>query len=260
MFNTTLPKGVAAVAATLITLTLSACSPSQIERAFIGQKQCTGGPKVLTVTDTSGSTRHERAPAGLYESGEMAVIEETAAACGALYATTADGNAVADGRWDIDGTQFTQALGNQQLGEAERVQAGKKLLPEVRNMLRLTPTAGTDILGALDRAQLALAAIKGGQQEIVYVETDGVLNVAGRGGYSLYQVPIDTPRRRAKFIDRLRVAGEIPDLGGAKVVLEGIGVGVGDRRLARAVVVLWQQLVPAMNGHLVSIDAAVSSI
>lgn len=254
-------KSVAAMlVAVSLSVSISACSPQGIVQAFEPSK-CDSGPIVETISDTSGSTRRQRGRNGAYEAAEMTAAEDAAAGCGELFATTADGNAVSDAGWVINGTQFDQALGDRKLSEAARVHAARRLLPKVRRLLQLTPTAGTDLLGALQRVALASNALSHRSRKVeIFIESDGVLNVPGSGGYSLYRTPVDTPRRRSEFVARLEAAGELPDLNGASVVLQGIGVGVGDRLLARSVIALWADLVPAMNGRLMSIDAARSDI
>lgn len=249
-----------AAAATLVVLSavsLGACAPAGLVQSFIGQSSCSAGPMTFTVTDTSGSTRAERTRGGLYEEAEMSAAEQTAKKCGDLYATTADGNSLSDSRWTIDDVKFRRTIGSAETSEAARVQEAKKLRRPIRRLLGETATAGTDVLGALARVALATTAAHAGRTVQIIVQSDGVLNVPGE--YDLYETPIDTPGRRASLIARLEAEGELPDLKGAEVSLYGVGVGVGDRRLAKSVVVLWSELVAHMNGRLVSLDAATPS-
>jgi hypothetical protein len=239
----------------LAAASLSACAPAGVIGEFVNPSACSAGPITFTVTDTSGSTAAERARRGLYEEAETAAADQAAAECGDLYATTADGNSLSDSRWTIDDTEFRQAIGSASLGRAARVQAAKKLRPAIRRLMQESTTHGTDVLGALTRVALAAtAADHAGRHVQIVVQTDGVLNVPGE--YDLYREPIDTPGRRAAFIARLEASDELPNLKGADVTLFGVGVGVGDRRLAKAVVLFWQELVAHMNGQLVSLDAA----
>jgi hypothetical protein len=250
----------AAALSLLVAVSLSACAPSAVVGGLFGTSHCSVGPITFTVTDTSGSTAAERVRGGLYERAEMAAAMKAAADCGDLYATTADGNSLADSRWTIDDARFRLAIGSDEVSRAGRVQSAKKLRPAIRRLLGETTTAGTDVLGALTRVSLAVPAATNhaGRTIQVVVQTDGVLNVSG--AYDLYRIPIDTPGRRAAFISRLEGAGELPDLKGAEVTLFGVGVGVGDRRLARSVVALWAELVAHMNGRLVSLDAATPGV
>lgn len=244
-----------AVLCGLAAVSITACAPAGVIGDLVSPSACSAGPITFTVTDTSGSTTGERVRKGLYEQAETAAVEQAAAECGDLYATTADGNSLSDSRWTIDDAQFRQALGSEKLGRAERVQATKKLRPAIRHLMEESSTQGTDILGALTRVALAATAMnRAGRKVQIVVQSDGVLNVPGQ--YNLYREPIDTAGRRAAFVARLEAADELPNLKGADVTLFGVGVGVGDRRLARSIVLLWTDLVAHMNGQLVSLDAA----
>jgi hypothetical protein len=242
----------------LAAVSISACSPAGVVGSFVSPSGCLAGPITFTVTDTSGSTSAERVRGGLYEEAEMAAAQQAAAECGDLYATTADGNSLSDSRWTIDDAQFRQAIGSEEVSRAARVQAAKKLGRAIRRLMQEAPTAGTDVLGALTRVALAATVNHAGRKVQIVIQTDGVLNVPGQ--YNLYNVPIDTPGRRAAFVARLESSSELPNLKGADVTLFGVGVGVGNRELARSVVALWAELVAHMNGRLVSLDAATPGV
>ena len=89
--------------------------------------------------------------------------------CGTLFASAADGDAIATGRWAIDGDTFDAAVGlDGQLGAAARGRNAQKLKPLVRKLLTTKPigyTTGTDMLGGFDAAGRCSAGNNAGPGE-----------------------------------------------------------------------------------------------
>jgi hypothetical protein len=119
-------------------------------------------------------------------------------------------------------------------------------------------SSGSDILGALQRvAQLGRSLPKGTSKTLVLL-SDGALNLSRFGGYDIYENPPNSTAARRSLIARFKREGELPKLTGWKVYLGGIGVGIGDRRTARAVVALWEALIPATGAKLVQTSSTLS--
>lgn len=247
---------VTATAVTLLAILLVGCSTAAIEENIVGTQQCDPGPIVYTVVDTSDSTEQQRARGAAYQEALMnAVIPETARMCGDLFATAADGNAIANGRWIIDGAQFRQTAGGNKTVAAEgrARKAQKDLGRHVQQLLRAHSTNGSDVLGALQRVAVTAKDVPAGRRKVIVLLTDGVLVV--KGHYSAYKTPLNTRERRKKFIARLRAGAELPDLRGVEVFLGGVGVGVGNRETAKAIIATWTTLVGEAGGELESIDS-----
>lgn len=250
----------AVIAAVLAALSLTACSSESLIGQMNGESHCKPGPVVDVVADISPSTSTQRRPGGPYEDAVMAAAGHVAGACGTLFAVAADGDAIANGRWAIDGRTFETTIGlDGELGAAARQRNASRLEPLVRRLLTMKPTSyedGTDILGDLSRlasAQPGIAPAAARRKEIVLV-SDGVLYV--KGHYSMYKTPLNTRRRRERFLRRLRRGGEIPDLRGWTIDAAGIGIGIHNRETARWVLRFWrEQLIPATGARVGSIDS-----
>jgi len=249
--------GAAATAATLVGLLLSACQATQAVETFVNGEPCKNGPTVWLVPDVSGSTAALRKPGGLYAKAVETAITKTAESCGALYAGAVEGNGI-NTAWTIDGTEFRQTIGgNANLGAAARAQKAKQeLFPKIPALLATTNTRGSDFLGVMRRVSEAADSLPDDQRKrlTLILVFDGVLYLPGH--YSLYKTPIDTPARRKKFIARLKRGDDIPKLKGFDVYLAALGVGVSNRETAKAVIRLWQELVPLTGARLRSTDAS----
>lgn len=249
--------GVAAAAATLLALPLAGCGATNAAMTLLNGGACKPGPTVFLVPDVSGSTTALRQPDGLYTTTVEAAVTATAEACGSLYAGQVAGNGL-DTTWTIDGKAFRQTIGgNEALGAAARAERAKQdVFPRIATLLSGQQTPGTDLLGVMSRVSDAAASLPAGQrhQLTLILLTDGVLDLPG--GYSLYSTPIGTPAERQAFIAGLKGSGEIPNLTGFDVYLPGLGVGVANRELAKAVIALWQELVPLTGGRLRSVDGS----
>jgi hypothetical protein len=249
--------GVAAAAATLLALSLAGCGATNAALTFLNGGGCKPGPTVYLVPDVSGSTTALRQPGGLYTTTVEAAVTGTAKACGSLYAGTVEGNGL-NTSWIIDGKAFRQTIGgNAALGAAARAEKARQdVFPKISTLLTTKDTPGTDLLGVMSRVADAASGLPPGQrhQLTLVLLTDGVLNLPGR--YSLYTTPIGTPVERQAFIARLRASGEIPRLTGFDVYLPGLGLGVANRDLAKAVIELWQELVPLTGARLRSVDGS----
>jgi hypothetical protein len=233
------------------------CAAVGAAQKFIDGSRCKPGPVAYVVSDVSASTATLRVRGGLYEQGLDKVIVRTAEDCGELFAAPLlDGNAIGNrSGWTIDGRSFRNIAvgGNKQLSSAARGKLAKKeLLPKVRTLLTTTQTNGSDALGAMQRVAMAAATEAKGRSKKLFMFFDGALNLPGR--YSVYETPIDTAKRRAKFIARLRADSELPQLRGFDVYLIGLGVGISNRTTAKGVIALWQELIPLTGGRLVSTD------
>lgn len=253
-------KIVGALAITITTLGLTACDPSSMVGQVTGESHCKPGPIVDVIADVSPSTLVQRAPDGPYELAVMDAATHTAGRCGTLYAVAADGDAIANGRWAIDGKSFDATVRlDGELGSAAREQNARKLKPLVRKLLGTKSeayAAGTDILGSLTRLAEAQPGIRRDSKrpKVIVLVSDGVLYV--RGHYSMYKTPLNTVRRRKKFLARLRRGGEIPNLKGWTVHAAGIGIGIHNRETARWVLRFWRdQLIPATGATVGSIDS-----
>jgi hypothetical protein len=249
--------GVAAAAATLLALVLGGCGATSAALTLLNGGPCQRGPTVFLVPDVSGSTAALRQPGGLYSQAVETAIAATARSCGSLYAGRVEGNGL-DTTWTIDGKEFRQTIGgNDALGAAARAEKAKQdIFPKISALLTTKRTPGTDLLGVMSRVSDAAVSLPADQrhQLTLILLTDGVLNLPGH--YSLYSTPIGTPVERQAFIARLRASGEIPDLTGFDVYLPWLGVGVTNRDLAKAVIELWQELIPLTGGRLRSVDGS----
>jgi hypothetical protein len=249
--------GAAATAATLIALMLSACQATHAVETFVSGEPCRDGPTVWLVPDVSGSTAALRKPGGLYTRAVETVITKTAESCGALYAGAVAGNGI-NTDWMIDGSEFRHTIGgNAELGAAARAQKAKQeLFPKVRALLTTKDTQGSDFLGVMRRVSEAADSLPKDQHKrlTLILVFDGVLYLPGH--YSLYKTPINTPARRKKFIARLKRGDDIPKLNGFDVYLAGLGVGVSNREIAKAVIRFWKELVPLTGAKLRSTDAS----
>lgn len=259
MFTQTIRHYGMPAVAVAVAIALAGCEPVTEAETFINGEPCKPGAAVYAITDVSGSTAALRQPGGLYEAGVKKVIAETAKTCSTLFAAPlVDGNAIGNPvGWVIDDKTFRQITlgGNDELGVAARQKAAMDTLgPKVRTLLTTKTTNGSDGLGAMRRVALAAASIAAGRPKRLVMFFDGVLNL--RGQYSLYETPINTPARRKKFINRLKRADEIPTLTNFDVYLAGLGVGVSNRETAKAVIRLWQELVPLTGARLRSTDAS----
>jgi hypothetical protein len=249
--------GAAATAAALVAIMLSACQATHAVETFVSGEPCKDGPTVWLVPDVSGSTAALRKPGGLYARAVETAITKTAESCGALYAGAVDGNGI-NTDWTIDGSEFKQTIGgNAALGAAARAQKAKQeLFPKIKTLLMTQDTQGSDFLGVMRRVSEAAGSLPTEQRKrlTLILVFDGVLYLPGH--YSLYKTPINTAARRKKFIARLERGDDIPKLNGFDVYLAGLGVGVSNRETAKAVMRLWQELVPLTGARLRSTDAS----
>jgi hypothetical protein len=238
---------------------LSACSEQQLA-SFVGGKVAYYPSYWVVEADTSGSTAPEAKLGGTYEKEVMAALAHAGRAQATVYAGAMDGNAIGDAAWPIDGVPLRSSAGggNARLAESARVRKAAGLRPQVRNLLASRPTNGSDILGSLQQvAQLGRDLPAGAPRTLVLL-TDGAINLSRFGGYDIYTNPPDSPAARRALIARFKQEGELPKLDGWKVYLGGIGVGIGDRRTARAVVSLWEALIPATGAQLVQINSTLA--
>lgn len=238
---------------------LAACSKSEVASFVTGKTPYHRSYWVLQA-DTSGSTTPETITGGVYEREMFGALAEAARRQATVYASPIDGNSVANGGWQITGVSLhsTAGGGNAHLAEAVSVKRATSLHPEIRHILLSRLTNGSDILGGLQHvAQLGRDLPSNASKTLVLL-TDGALNLAGFGGYDIYTHPPDSPAARRALITQFRREGELPDLSGWHVYLGGIGVGIGDRRTARAVIALWEELIPATGAQLVEINSVLS--
>jgi hypothetical protein len=237
----------------------SACSQQQLASYVTGK--ATVRPSYWVIeADTSGSTAAQARRGGAYEQEIMGALGQAARKQATVYGGAIDGNAIGDASWQIDGVSPGSSAGggNARLAEAARVRSAGELRGTARQLLATHPTNGSDILGALQRvAQLGHSLPKGTPKTLVLL-SDGALNLSRFGGYDIYTNPPYTPATRGRLITRFKREGELPDLSGWKVYLGGIGVGIGDRATARAVLELWEALIPASGAKLVQINSTLA--
>lgn len=244
--------GTAATVAALLAGGLSACSQQQVASFVTGTSAYHPSYWVIEA-DTSGSTASQAGRGGRYEEEVMAALGQAGRAQATVFAAAIDGNAIGDAAWQIDGVQLRSSAGggNVRLAEAARVRRAAGLRSQVRRLLASRPTNGSDILGALQQVARLGHDLPAGTPKTLVLLTDGAINLGRLGGYDIYNEPPDTPAARRALIARFEREGELPQLVGWKVYLGGIGVGIGDRRTARAVVALWEELIPATRAELV---------
>jgi hypothetical protein len=242
-----------------LAVSFTACSTGQLT-AFVTGKT-SSHPNVWVIqADTSGSTASQAVRGGTYEHEIMPALGQAAREGATVYAGAVDGNAVANSTWQIAGVPLLSDAGggNARLAEAVRVRKAKGLRGQVQQLLATHPTSGTDLMGGLqDVARLGRTLPKGTTKTLVLL-TDGALNLSRFGGYDVYTDPPDTEAQRKVLVARLQREGELPNLTGWRVYLGGIGVGIGDRRTARAVVRLWEILIPATGARLVASEPTLS--
>lgn len=254
----TFEVAVSVAALALSAFGLSACS-QQLAAFVTGQSAYHPNYWVIE-DDTSGSTDTQTYPGGPYERQTMEALVQAARDQGTIYAASIDGNAIADGSWQINSRVLRTSAGDgsAQLAQAARVQIAKRLLPEVRALLRSRPTNGSDILGALQRAALLDHDLPPGAPRTLVLLTDGAINLSRYGGYDVYTDPPDSQAMRHRLIAQWRHSGELPRLPDWKVYLGGIGVGIGDRATARGVIALWQEMASAMGAKLMQINSTLT--
>jgi hypothetical protein len=255
MNNKIIRMAVAVIAAVVLAGGLEACSGQQLVSLATGKVAYHPSYWVLEA-DTSGSTAPQARRGGSYEGQMMAGLSQAAREQATVFATAVDGNAIGDAAWPIDRVQLRSSSGggNAHLAEVGRVRKAEGLRRRVQALLSTRPTNGSDILGALQQvAQLGHDLPSGAPKTLVLL-TDGAINLSRYGGYDAYDEPPETPLARRALIARFQREGELPKLDGWKVYLGGIGVGIGDRRTARAVVALWKALIPATGAELVQIN------
>ncbi len=249
----------AAAALAVFCASLMGCSQQQLA-SFVTGKAPVRPSYWVVEADTSGSAASQGHKGGPYEQEIMGALAEAAREQATVYGGAIDGNAVGDASWQIDGVPLISSAGggNARLAEAARVRRTVGLREKVRQLLATRPTNGSDILGALQRvAQLGRSLPKGAPKTLVLL-SDGAINLSRFGGYDVYAHPPDTPAIRRGLIAQFRAERELPDLSGWRVCLGGIGVGVGDRSTARAVVELWEALIPATGATLVQINSTLA--
>jgi hypothetical protein len=255
MNNKIMRAAVAVVVALVLAGGLEACSGQQLVSFATGKVAYHPSFWVLEA-DTSGSTAPQARRGGSYEGQMMAALSQAAREQATVFGAAVDGNAIGDAAWPIDRVQLRSSSGggNARLAEAGRVRQAEGLRGRVQALLASRPTNGSDILGALQQvAQLGHDLPSGAPKTLVLL-TDGAINLSRYGGYDVYNEPPDTPFARRELIARFKRESELPKLDGWKVYLGGIGVGIGDRQTARAVVALWEALIPATGAKLAQIN------
>ncbi|HUB73992.1 MAG TPA: hypothetical protein VL979_08155 [Solirubrobacteraceae bacterium] len=243
----------AAVAATPVAVAaLSACSQQQLASVVTGKLAYHPAYWVIE-GDTSGSTERQGVRGGVYEHEIMAALAQAAHQQATVFAGAIDGNAIGDAAWQIDGVRLTASRdgGNAKLAEGARQRRADGLRGQVRRLLATRPTNGSDILGALQQVVHLTHSLPRGAPRTLVLLTDGAINLSKFGGYDVYTQPPDTRAVRQALIARFEREGELPQLAGWRVYLGGIGVGIGDRRTARAVVALWEELIAAAGAEVV---------
>lgn len=223
--------------------------------AFVtGQGDARRQSVVVIQADTSGSTASQARRGGVYEHEILHTLEYAARKQSTVYAGAVDGNAVGDAGWQIAGVSLQSSAGggNAQLAEAARVQKAKRLRSRVRKLLETHPTDGSDLLGGLQGVARLGGTLPGGESRTLVVLTDGGLNLSRFGGYDVYTDPPASEVKRRALVARFKREGELPRLTGWRVYLGGVGVGIGDRRTAQAVVRLWEVLIHATGARLVA--------
>jgi hypothetical protein len=257
-----------AAAATAATLLLAGCAgaPGTDSSTGAGEtsaQACTSfskkRPVTVLIADVSGSTKDLRNPGGQFETDWNTAACYTAMNQGSLWATTADSQTVADSLWLVRKDFTPQITDNQLLAAAEVRKQAEGLAPKARQIVGSTKHSESDLLGALQVASRLFRDYPDRPRELVFL-TDGGINT---GGVNLGFDPPRTDAGRAKVIERLRAAGQLPDLtGGAgqpvRVWMGGLGHGVGggDPRKTQALIDLWRSLVPAAHGELASDDSS----
>lgn len=253
--------GVAVVGAALL---LSGCAgDSNGGAADTHGQACTSfsakRPVTVLIVDVSGSTKALRTRNGQFEKDWNMAACYTAMNQGSLWATTADSQTVADSLWRVH-KDFTPTItDNDLLGAAEVRRQAEGLAPQANQIIGSTKPSRSDLLGALQVAARLLRDYPNRPRDLVFL-TDGGINATG------VNLGFDPPRTndgRTKVINRLRAAGQLPDLtGGAgqpvRVWMGGLGHGVGggDPRKTQAVIELWRALIPAAHGELASEDSS----
>lgn len=241
-----------ATAAGLLATAAGGCDlVADAEKTFVGST-CEPGPAVYLVVDRSESTAALRKPGGLYAQAITRTINETASACGVLFAAPATGNSIGEGRWLIDGEEFLQSFGNEERsGEVRGKIAERALRPKARLLLVTdrNQTPGSDHLGIMRRVVAAAGsgALTAGREKVIVMLFDGALNVTGAGRLSVYDQPLVTRDQRERFIAKLRESSEIPDLSGVRVFAVGLGLGL-ERGVAEGVLALWPDLIKNESG------------
>jgi hypothetical protein len=247
------------VATIAVTAALAGCSQTQLTGLVTGHTATR--PTVWVVEpDTSGSTTPQTRIGGPYEHEIVSALAEAAREEATVYGAPIDGNAIADAGWLIDGIRLksTGGGGNAKLAELARIRRASGLRRVVRQMLRTRPTNGSDILGALQGVSRFGRTVPPGTEKVAVLLTDGAINISGSGGYDIYTTPPDTREERKAVIARFKREGELPDLRGWKIYLGGVGVGISNRRTARATVLLWNELVTTMHATLTEESATLA--
>jgi len=204
-------------------------------------QELTGGapdspPPLVTVVvlDISGSTLPRR---DAYLSDAMTAITGTAELGGAVYVSTVDGLAT-DDSWQIADRRFTTSVGgNQALARAARRRKAQRLRPRIARLLQGRGQGGSDLLAALGNVRRLLCTLAAVPERRVVIISDGAVNA---GDVNLYRQPPRSDVARARLVDHLRGAGEIPPnlgCGGrpVRVWLSQLGAGMSDRATALAV-------------------------
>lgn len=238
---------------------LSACSEQQLA-SFASGKVPYQASYWVVKADTSGSTAPETKPGGAYEREIMAALAQAGRNQATVYAGMIDGNAIGDAAWPIDGFSLRSGGGggNARLAESARVRRASGLRGQVQRLLASRPTNGSDILGALQQVAQLGRDLPASAPKTLVLLSDGAINLSKFGGYDIYTDPPDSPAARRALIARFKQEGELPRLAGWKVYLGGIGVGIQDRRTAKAVVALWEALVPATGAELAGINSTLA--
>lgn len=240
-------------------LIATACSQQQLVKFATGEKPYHQNYWVISA-DTSGSTTRQTQVGGPYEQEAMAALEEAAHEEATLYAAPIDGNSLADADWSINALSLHDSGGggSARIAEAVDLQRARGLRGQIRTLLHTRLTNGSDIMGALARiSQLGRDLPRDAPKTLVLL-TDGAINLSLSGGYDIYTDPPDTPGARRALVALLKRRGELPSLPNWTVYAGGIGVGVGNRATAQAIIALWEELVPAMGARLVQMNSTLA--
>jgi hypothetical protein len=238
---------------------MAGCSQAQLTSFVTGRTA--HQPAVWVIeADTSGSTTFQTVVNGPYEHEILSALAEAARKEATVYAGPIDGNAIGDAGWLIDGARLSSTAGggNAKLAELARVRQAGGLRNGVRRLLSTRLTNGSDILGALQAVSELGRNMPADTSKVLVLLTDGEINLSRFGGYDIYTDPPYTRRQRRALVARFTREGELPQLSGWRIYLGGIGVGNRDRRSARATVLLWNDLVPAMHATLVQDGATLA--
>lgn len=219
------------------------------------------GPVVAMIVDTSGSTKDERANGGEFEEDLIAAVEESAVSKATIFVSSADGDPLSRGTWELSecGFQLSGIAGQILQEQAIKNVVDEEFVPKLKEVVQTETARGSDLVGALLTAE-RLFSNYGDRPRSLVLLTDGGIT-EGVNNWP----PISRNQRRAA-INRLRQQGLLPDLTGGKgspvsVWIGGLGQDVEQGSLSKtnAVIEFWKELIPAANGDLVAQDSRLPS-